>query len=61
MISTDASGQGPTLYGDQEFGPQGFDVFAGGENLLLANLRAGGPGLHHRRHQRQLGEVPAAP
>lgn len=28
----------------QEFGPQGFDVFAGSENFLLANLRAGGPG-----------------
>jgi 4-hydroxy-tetrahydrodipicolinate synthase len=27
-----------------EFGPQGFDVFSGSENFLLANLRAGGPG-----------------
>lgn len=27
-----------------EFGPQGFDVFAGSENFLLADLRAGGPG-----------------
>lgn len=28
----------------EEFGPQGFDVFAGSENFLLADLRAGGPG-----------------
>ena len=28
----------------EEFGPQGFDVFAGSESFLLANLRAGGPG-----------------
>jgi 4-hydroxy-tetrahydrodipicolinate synthase len=28
----------------EEFGSQGFDVFAGSENFLLANLRAGGPG-----------------
>jgi 4-hydroxy-tetrahydrodipicolinate synthase len=27
-----------------EFGPQGFDVFAGSETFLLADLRAGGPG-----------------
>jgi 4-hydroxy-tetrahydrodipicolinate synthase len=27
-----------------EFGPQGFDVFAGSESFLLADLRAGGPG-----------------
>lgn len=28
----------------EEFGPQGFDVFAGSENFLLSDLRAGGPG-----------------
>jgi 4-hydroxy-tetrahydrodipicolinate synthase len=28
----------------EEFGPQGFDVFAGSETFLLADLRAGGPG-----------------
>lgn len=28
----------------EEFAPQGFDVFAGSENFLLADLRAGGPG-----------------
>ena len=28
----------------EEFGGQGFDVFAGSENFLLADLRAGGPG-----------------
>jgi 4-hydroxy-tetrahydrodipicolinate synthase len=28
----------------EEFGPQGFDVFAGSESFLLADLRAGGPG-----------------
>jgi 4-hydroxy-tetrahydrodipicolinate synthase len=28
----------------EEFGPQGFDVFAGSENFLLADLRADGPG-----------------
>jgi 4-hydroxy-tetrahydrodipicolinate synthase len=28
----------------EAFGPQGFDVFAGSENFLLADLRAGGPG-----------------
>ena len=27
-----------------EFGPQGFDVFAGSENFLLATMRAGGAG-----------------
>jgi 4-hydroxy-tetrahydrodipicolinate synthase len=28
----------------EEFAPQGFDVFAGSETFLLADLRAGGPG-----------------
>ena len=28
----------------ERFQPQGFDVFAGSESFLLANLRAGGPG-----------------
>ena len=28
----------------EEFAPQGFDVFAGSENFLLANLRGGGAG-----------------
>ncbi|MGN6701663.1 MAG: dihydrodipicolinate synthase family protein, partial [Burkholderiaceae bacterium] len=28
----------------EEFGPQGFDVFAGSENFLLATLRGGGVG-----------------
>jgi 4-hydroxy-tetrahydrodipicolinate synthase len=28
----------------EEFAPQGFDVFAGSENFLLANLRGGGVG-----------------
>jgi 4-hydroxy-tetrahydrodipicolinate synthase len=28
----------------EEFGSQGFDIFAGSESFLLADLRAGGPG-----------------
>ena len=33
----------------------GFDVFAGSETFLLATLRAGGAGLHHRDRQREPG------